>query len=317
MAKKTSPKHGSMMFWPRKRAKRIAPRLRTWKRSDEPKPLGFYGYKVQMIHVLVTDNRPGSRTKGEIVSMPSTVIECPPLRLFSVRFYKQTISGLQVSKEILLTNDQRLKKKLPKTVEPKFDAINIEDYSRLRVIAYTQSHLTSRGQKHPELFELALGGSLADQLAWVKNNADKDIHVSDVLSEGDQVDVTSVSKGKGFQGVIKRFGLALKAHKSEKKKRSAGNLGPWHPARVMFTVPQAGKQGFHTRTEKNKWILKISDEDINPKGGFSHYGLIKNEYIILKGSVPGPSKRFVRFSKPKRPNNLPKEAPAIEKVIIR
>ncbi|MBW2988370.1 50S ribosomal protein L3, partial [Candidatus Woesearchaeota archaeon] len=72
-----------------------------------------------------------------------------------------------------------------------------------------------------------------------------------------------------------------------------------------------------TRTEKNKWIVKISNEDINPKGGFKHYGLVKNDYILIKGSIPGPTKRLVRLYKAKRPSKkMPSEPPSIEAVVI-
>ncbi len=320
MAKRSAPRHGSMMYWPRKRAKKVVPRIRSWANSKDAKPLGFYGYKVQMVHVMTTDNRPTSRTKGEIISIPSTILECPPMRLFSARFYKKTSEGLQIATEILLTNDKQLIKRvpLPKKAEPNFEKINPEDYAEVRVLAYTQPHLTSIGQKTPEILEFGIGGSTSEQFAWIKEHYNKDVLVTDILNEGEQVDVVSVSKGKGFQGVVKRFGVMIKQAKSEKKKRSVGNLGPWHPSRVMFTVPQCGKMGFHTRLEKNKWILKITDEDINPAGGFKHYGKVNNQYIILKGSVPGPSKRIVRFVRPKMAKRTtPKEAPVIDKVIIK
>jgi large subunit ribosomal protein L3 len=152
----------------------------------------------------------------------------------------------------------------------------------------------------------------------VKEHANKEIRVRDVFAEGEQVDITAVTKGKGFQGTVKRFHVKIRQHKSEKVKRGIGSLGAWHPKRVLFTVPQSGKMGFHTRSDRNKWILKISDENINPNGGFNHYGLIKNEYIMLKGSVPGPCKRLIRLVKSRNPmRSTPKDAPIIESVIVR
>jgi len=57
----------------------------------------------------------------------------------------------------------------------------------------------------------------------------------------------------------------------------------------------AGQMGYHQRTEYNKRILKIGNngEEVTPKGGFLHYGIIKNNYVILKGSVQGPPKRLI------------------------
>ena len=82
----------------------------------------------------------------------------------------------------------------------------------------------------------------------------------------------------------------------------------------MYRVAHAGQMGYHNRTEFNKWIIKISDkaEEVNPKGGFLHYGNVKNEYMLVKGSIQGPAKRLIRLNLPKRPNALvPKDAPSV------
>ncbi len=77
----------------------------------------------------------------------------------------------------------------------------------------------------------------------------------------------------------------------------------------------AGQTGYHQRTEYNKKILKIGEADqvdeINPKGGFIKYGLVKNNYLLLKGSLPGPSKRLVMLRKAIRPHGKHDDAPQI------
>jgi len=90
----------------------------------------------------------------------------------------------------------------------------------------------------------------------------------------------------------------LKSHKSEKKRRSPGNLGAFTPRKVSWKVPQHGQHGFHKRTEYNKLLLSIGQdpEAVNQKGGFKGYGLVKNKYILIKGSVGGPSKRLIIFT---------------------
>jgi large subunit ribosomal protein L3 len=74
-----------------------------------------------------------------------------------------------------------------------------------------------------------------------------------------------------------------------------GTAGSWHPNWIQATVPQAGQMGYHQRTEYNKRILKIGEkgEDINPNGGFPHYGLVRNSYVLIHGSIPGPTKRLI------------------------
>ena len=75
-----------------------------------------------------------------------------------------------------------------------------------------------------------------------------------------------------------------------------------------------GQMGYHKRTEYNKKLLKIGNESevdlINPDGGFVKYGLVKNNYIVVKGSLPGPSKRLVVLRKGVR--NASKDATAPE-----
>ena len=73
-------------------------------------------------------------------------------------------------------------------------------------------------------------------------------------------------KGKGWQGVVKRWGVRILQHKSRKTKRGIATLGPWHPNRVLYTVPRAGQMGYHQRTEYNKRILEIgkNGEEIIP-----------------------------------------------------
>ncbi|MFQ6105605.1 MAG: 50S ribosomal protein L3, partial [Candidatus Hydrothermarchaeaceae archaeon] len=113
----------------------------------------------------------------------------------------------------------------------------------------------------------------------------------------------SITKGKGFQNPLKKWGTKHLPRKTRKGHRTAGTLGPWHPAAMMWSVPTSGQMGYHQRTENNKRILKIGSrgESINPKGGFLSYGLIKGDYILLQGSIPGTRKRVVRLRPAIRP----------------
>jgi large subunit ribosomal protein L3 len=117
----------------------------------------------------------------------------------------------------------------------------------------------------------------------------------DALKEGDMIDTIAVTKGKGFQGHVQRWGVKLLFHKNSKHRRMIGTAGSWHPSYIQATVPQAGQMGYHQRTEFNKRVLKIGEkgEEITPAGGFPNYGVIRNSYIILHGSIPGPIKRLI------------------------
>jgi len=301
------PRKGSLQFWPRSRARRIYPKVRENDTVKGTKIIAFPGYKAGMTHTTLIDNNPNSLTKSQEIFCPVTIIECPPIKPFSLRFYKKTSKGLQVVSEVLSKNlDKELERKikLPKK-ESKKEPTEFDD---VRLAYYTQPKLTSIGKKKPEILELIISGPKEKKLEYAKSLLDKELKISDIFDENQFIDVHSVTKGKGFQGAIKRFGLKLKSHKSEKKRRSAGNLGAWTPTKVSHTVPQAGSTGYNTRTDYNKLLLKISNEpkDINPKPGIPHYGLVKNDYVLVKGSVPGPKKRTIILSEPAR-GKQPKE----------
>ena len=293
------PRRGSLMIWPRVRARRIYPRIKNWPNLDQNKLAGFIGYKVGMTHAMYRDNNQNSPTKNQIIFMPISIIECPPIKTFSLRFYKKTTSGLQLVSELFSPNlDQNLfKLKNPKSKEP-------QDFDELKLVIYTQPKLTGFGKKKLDLLEIKICGKTKEErLKLGKELLNKEIKISDVFKENQLIDIHAVTKGKGFQGTVKRFGVKIRQHKSEKVKRGVGTLGPWTPKKVRFSVAQPGKMGFHTRTEYNKQILKMisKPEEINPKGGFVSYGFVKNDCLIVKGSIPGHRKRPVVITDPIRP----------------
>jgi large subunit ribosomal protein L3 len=316
------PRKGSLQFWPRKRSKRNYARTRSWSNVQKIKPLGFAGYKVGMVHAIITDNRHNSLTKGTDISIPITILECPPLKTASIRFYKKTTNGLKLVSEIFSENlDKELKRKIiiPKKVKKKIE--DVKDYDDIRLLVYTQPKLTSIGKKKPEIFEIGMGGNNKEEkIKYAKEKLGKEINISDVFTEGNQLDIHAVTKGKGFQGAVKRFGIGLKNHKSEKSRRVPGSLGPWiAQGHIMWKVAHAGKMGYHLRTEYNKWLIKIglNGNEIKSKSGFLNYGIVKNPYVFIKGSIIGPKKRLIRFNHAIRPNRrIPSESPNISYLSI-
>jgi large subunit ribosomal protein L3 len=123
-----------------------------------------------------------------------------------------------------------------------------------------------------------------------------------------------VTKGKGFQGPVKRWGVKILPRKSDEGRRQVGTLGPWSPPRVMWTVPAAGQMGYHQRTDFNKRILKLGNDgkDITPPGGFLRYGPVKGDFVVVAGSVPGPTKRLIQLRRAVRsPPGAPTHPPSI------
>ncbi len=290
---------GSLQFYPRVRAKKVIPGV-NWKPLDKEGVgfMGFVGYKVGMISVLAKDTTEHSMTKGKKIVVPATLVECPSMKIYSVRFYK----GGKVFKDVAVSNDKALKKSIKvgkKAAELKDDI----DFDDVRVVMYSGIAKTGIGKKKCDIVEVGVSGEKDEKLAFIKENLGKDISIVDVFSDG-LVDVRGVTKGYGTNGPVKRFGISLKSHKSEKGQRRPGSLAPWHPARVTFRAPQAGQTGYHSRVSYNSLVLetgKISEKDVNKNGGFKNYGVVKTDYLILKGSVPGPAKRGVIFTPALRP----------------
>jgi len=300
MSNRHHPRRGSMGYSPRKRARAETPHIKSWPEgNDKPKIQGFLGYKAGMTHAFIVDYRPTSTTSGREVMMPVSVVEAPPIKVAAVRAYKKTFNGLQTIGEKWASKlDPELSKRLPLTKsEKKTNWDFTKDADEIRAIIYTQPKLvTSIPKKTPEIREMRIsGGSIEEQIKYVKEILGKELKINDVVKEGDMLDTIAVTKGKGFQGAVKRWGVKLLTHKNSKHRRMIGTAGSWHPNWVQATVPQAGQMGYHQRTEYNKRVLKIGEngEEITPTGGFPHYGVVRNPYILLHGSIPGPAKRLI------------------------
>ncbi len=245
-----NPRRGSMQYWHRQRARRTFARVRAFPATKEIKPLAFAGYKVGMTHTMITDNKATSMTKGEDIQMPVTIIECPPLKTASIIFYKKTKFGLKTSSAVVAQKlDKELERRIsmPKKTNKNIEDIRDEDYDDLRVLVYTQPKLTTIGKKKPELFEIALSGKKEEKLEHAKKLLGNEISIKEVFNEGQLLDVHAVTKGKGFQGPVKRFGIMLRPHKSEKGVRRPGNYGSWTGPRT-WRAPAPGQMGYHQRT---------------------------------------------------------------------
>ena len=313
MPQRRRPKKGSRAFGPRKRAKSQTPRLDSWPEiQGTPKIQGFAGYKAGMTHAFVVDKRAKSTTSGMEVQTPVTVVEVPPMKIAAVRFYESDILGLRTAGEVWAADvdpllDRRVN--VPKRAAPDFSRFDNIDVDDVRVLAYTQPKLVSGvPKKVPDLMELRIGGgSISERIEYAKTILGTEVTVTDFAPEGAIIDVIAITKGKGFQGATKRWGIKQLSHRNSKHRRGIGNLGPKRPGYVRSTVPLPGQMGYHQRTELNKKIIKVGTDgkEVSPKGGFMNYGEVRNTYVLIKGSVPGPTKRLIRFRDATR---LPKKA---------
>ncbi len=320
--KKKRPRRGSLAYWPRVRASRISGHVDKWAQPRDlkaPKLLGFCAYKAGMTSANFIDNRPKALTKGEEINYAVSIIEIPNLKPFSVRLYKQTPYGQHLISELF---SETLDKNLLRVLNaPKKRKVKIDDFkkhfanaSRVCVVVHTQPQATGFAKKTPDIFEFPIaGGTLQQQFDYALSILGKEVQFIDVFKQGEFVDAHGVTKGKGFQGMVKRMGIRLESHRAEKGRRHRASMGPITPARVAWWVAQSGQMGNHQRTEFNRQILKIADAKTlnpNPVSGISHYGLVQGSYALIAGSVPGAKKRLVTFTHTARPRkNLFAQAP--------
>ncbi len=309
------PRRGSLQFWPRSRAKYLVARIRSWAKESKAKPLGFIGIKAGMTHLMVTDNRPKSLSKGESIFMPATIVECPPIVVYGVSFYKKSGDGLRKLSSIMAPKPlPELSRRFPLSKKEVKPLDSVKEFDFLRLLVHTTPKNSHMGSKNPQVLEIALGGNKEEQLKYAQEKLGKELLITEVFDKGNQIDVHGITTGKGFQGTVKRYGVPVRQHKAEKTKRGIATLGGWTPKRIEFTVGVPGKMGYHLRTEYNKQILKISNNahEINPASGLNRYGIIRNSYLLVKGSLTGPRKRAVVLTAAIRPDHkVTKDAPEI------
>lgn len=308
-----APKHGSLAYLPRKRAKNIVAKIRYWPKIEgkAPQLLGFIGYKAGMTHVLAIEDRKRSPNYGKEVFRSATVLDAPPLLICAMRAYKKSAYGLRALTEVWMADPPDVLDRVF-TLPEKFSAEenlkkieeNLNNITNIRVLAITQPEQASVPKKKPDVIEIEIGGgTIQQQFEYAKSILGKTITPTEIFKEGQYVDVIAVTTGKGFQGPVKRWRVKILQHKGRKTKRGVATLGPWNPHHVMYTVPRAGQMGYHQRTEYNKRILKIGADgkEITPRGGFIRYGIVRGHYILLEGSIPGPEKRPIKLRFPVRP----------------
>lgn len=172
-------------------------------------------------------------------------------------------------------------------------------------------------QKKAHVMEIQVnGGSIEQKVDFAFKNFEKEIKVGSVFEQNEMIDVIGVTKGKGFEGTTTRWGTKRLPRKTHRGLRRVGCIGGWHPARVRYSVARAGQNGYHHRTEINKKIYRIgtgvkyeggknnastaadlTEKSITPLGGFPHYGIVKHDYVMIKGCCVGTKKRVLVLRK--------------------
>lgn len=126
------------------------------------------------------------------------------------------------------------------------------------------------------------------EFSWTGDDLDlgDEVHVDDVFQEGELVDVAGTTKGKGFQGVVRRHGFAGvgdRTHGQHNRERAPGSIGASSdPSRVYKGTRMAGQMGRQRVKVKNLRVVRIYPE---------------HNLILVRGAIPGPKNSVVELYK--------------------
>ena len=336
------PRKGNLGFLPRKRTKHHRGKIRSFPRDNATKAphfTAFGGFKAGMTHILRDVDRVKSKLDKKEKIEAVTVLETPPLKVVGLVGYVETPRGLRALSTVWANHLdkntlRRFYKNWVRSKQKAFSRYQSENKDKnkievqlnrirkyctvVRAICHTQHNLMKHlRQKKNNVFEIQINGgkTIGDKVNFAQSFFEKEIRVDNVFNENELIDVIGVTKGKGFAGVMKRWGVRHLQKKSHRGYRKVGCIGAWHPSRVAWSVARAGQEGYFHRTEVNKKIYRIgkgersgaknnatteadlTEKNITPLGGFPHYGVVRDDFLLIKGCCVGPKKRFVMLRK--------------------
>lgn len=293
-----------------------------------------------MTHILRDVDKPGSKLHKKEVVEAVTLLETPPMVVVGFVGYVETPRGLRAltavwaehlsdeCKRRFYKNWSKSKKKAFTKYQKRvgkdgFDT-EIERAKKycqvIRAICHTQPTKAKIGQKKAHIKEIQInGGTVEKKVDFVKALFEQEVRVEDAFTQNEMIDLIGVTRGRGFDGVVTRWGVTRLVRKSHRGLRKVACIGTWHPTRVQFQVPRSGQNGYAHRTEINKKIYRIgkkeevgksctTEQDLTekgptPMGGFSRYGEINDDWVMVKGCVAGARKRIITMRKSLLPQN--------------
>jgi len=340
-----APRHGSLGFLPKKRCTKSKGKIKSFPLDDasaKPHLTAFMGYKAGCTHILRDVDKAGSKAHKKEIVEAVTIIEAPPMIVVGMVGYLETPRGLKSLCTVFAQHlsDEckrrfyknwgasekhkaftRYAKKYTDGTGIDEEKARIEKYcTSLRVICHTQIGKMNFRQKKAHICEIQVnGGSMADKIAFATGLFEQPVAVGGVFETNEMIDTIAITKGKGFEGVVTRWGVTKLPRKTHKGLRKVACIGSWHPSRVKYSVARAGQNGYHHRTELNKKVYKIGAasrsadgtivqnnattefdltvKGITPLGGFPHYGEVNEDYVMLKGACPGVKRRLITMRK--------------------
>jgi len=213
---------------------------------------------------------------------------------------------------------KRYEEKADSKRHPNRDLQRIKKYCTVvRVLVSSQIEKVKLRQRKAHLMEIQVNGgkNVTDKVNWAVSKFEKEVTVGEVFQDSEMVDTIAITRGKGTAGVVKRYGVKKLPKKTRRGNRKVGCIGAWHPAAVKWTVARSGILGYYHRTTINQKIFRVgagavrgvnnnasTDTDphvknITPIGGFPHYGVVNEDFLLLRGCVTGPKKRQITLRK--------------------
>ncbi|GBC70281.1 50S ribosomal protein L3 [Candidatus Calditenuaceae archaeon HR02] len=321
--KYSAPRRGSLAYSPRRRAGSPIPRVNFWpERRDRKGLTGFIAYKLGMVTVFIVDDVPGSPTQGTEVAAGCTILATPPLHIIGVVLLKREDGYLlEIGRHIVSDLPPEVRERV-RGVSP--TSLSVDDLkaslssaAQVRALAASYPREAGLSQKKAIILSIPVAGSAEEAFNYVVERLGKRLPVEEVFREGEFIDVVGVTKGHGFQGVVRRFGVKILPRKQRKTRRAVGAIGGRSPKYITRFVPRAGQVGFHYRTEYNKRVIKIWPDGKAPlpKGGFIRAPPPRCPAIALLGSVMGTPKRPVVLRTPAKPPRYSLGAPKLSAMV--
>ncbi|XP_026405211.1 60S ribosomal protein L3-2-like [Papaver somniferum] len=236
-----------------------------------------------MTHIVREVEKPGSKLHKKETCEAVTIIETPPTVVVGVVGYIKTPRGLRslgtvwaqhLNEEVkrrFYNNFAKSKKKAFVKYSKKYETeegkkdiqSQLEKLKKyctvIRVLAHTQIRkMKGLKQKKAHLMEIQInGGDISQKVDFAYGFFEKQVPVDAIFQKDEMIDIIGVTKGKGYEGVVTRWGVARLPRKTHRGLRKVACIGAWHPARVFYTVARAGQNGYHHRTEMNKKIYRL------------------------------------------------------------
>ena len=179
----------------------------------------------------------------------ASVIATPPIKIIGIRGYRHDLDGQHALFDVYAKDlpKELLRKFDPKcTAEDGFSKVEslLKDASDVVAIVSVSPNSIGLAQKVPFVFEVAVSGKdSSSQYDFVKSILGKEMRINDVFQIGQNIDVFGITRGKGIEGPVTRFGVKRKQHKSRKSVRAVGSIGSDLSSGSHVYCGKAGSEG--------------------------------------------------------------------------